>query len=73
MRERMKAREEFEDYLEAERTRVQEELLLTDTGAFAELQVLLDEMNNDLLEFDKQTKPLRDILAAIQALITPEC
>jgi hypothetical protein len=69
MRERMKAREEFEDYLEAERKRMQEELLrLTDTETFAVLQGVINDMNTDLLNFEDQMKPLTDILDAIYKL-----
>jgi hypothetical protein len=70
-REHNKAREEFEDYLEAERKRMQEELLkLTDTDTFAVLQGVINDMNTDLLDFEQQMKPLTDILDAIYTLQT---
>lgn len=69
MREHMKAREEFEDYLELERKRMQEELLrLTDTDTFAILHSVINDMNLDLLSFEDQMKPMTDMLDAIYKL-----
>lgn len=69
MREHMKARAEFEDYLELERKRMQEELLrLTDTDTFAILHSVINDMNLDLLSFEDQMKPMTDMLDAIYKL-----
>ena len=68
-RERMKSRAELEDYLEAERLRMQEELMrLTDTDAMSVMQTVLNDMNNDLITFEDQIKPLTDVLEAIYKL-----
>ncbi len=70
-REHMKQRAEMEDWLEAERARMQEELMrLTDTDTFSVLNGVLGDMNNDLLEWEEKIKPLTDILDAIYTLQT---
>ncbi len=70
-REHMKQRAEMEDWLEAERARMQEELMrLTDTDTFSVLNGVLGDMNNDLLEWEEKIKPLTDILDGIYTLQT---
>ena len=46
----------------------QEIINLTDTDAFSELKDVFDEMNQGLLDFEKQMSPLTDILDAVYRL-----
>lgn len=63
------AYEQFKAYLQHQRTEMARELIrLADTRAFAELQAVYDQMNNDLLAFEEKLKPLTEILDAISRL-----
>ena len=59
----------FKEYLQNERKRLAQEIIkLTDTGAFSELQGVIEELNGGILEFDKQMTPLTEIIDAVYKL-----
>jgi hypothetical protein len=66
---RLKEFTEFKRYLQHERKRLAQEIIkLTDTGAFSELQGVIEELNSGILEFDKRMTPLTDIIDAVYKL-----
>lgn len=67
--ERLKEFVTFKEYLQNERKRLAQEIIkLTDTGAFSELQGVMEELNSGILEFDKQMTPLTEIIDAVYKL-----
>ena len=59
----------FKEYLQNERKRLAQEIIkLTDTGAFSELQGVIEQLNSGVLEFDKRMSPLTDIIEAVYQL-----
>ncbi len=67
--ERLKEFVTFKEYLQNERKRLAQEIIkLTDTGAFSELQGVIEELNGGILEFDKQMTPLTEIIDAVYKL-----
>lgn len=59
----------FKEYLQNERKRLAQEIIkLTDTGAFSELQGVIEQLNSGVLEFDKRMTPLTDIIEAVYQL-----
>ncbi len=66
---RLKEFTEFKKYLMNERKRVAQEIIkMTDTGAFSELQGVIEELNSGLLEFDNRMTPLTEIIDAVYKL-----
>lgn len=67
--ERLKEFIEFKEYLQNQRKLLAQEIIkLTDTGAFSELQGVIEELNSGILEFDKQMTPLTEIIDAVYKL-----
>jgi hypothetical protein len=67
--ERLKEFITFKEYLQNERKRLAQEIIkLTDTGAFSELQGVIEELNSGILEFDKRMTPLTEIIDAVYKL-----
>ncbi len=59
----------FKAYLQLERKQLALEVIrLTDTGAFAELQQVLRDLNAGVIEFNDQMQPLTDIIDAVYEL-----
>ncbi len=59
----------FKEWLMEQRKDMAQEIIrLTDTDAFSELKDVFDEMNQALLDFEKQMSPLTDILDAVYRL-----
>lgn len=59
----------FKEWLMDQRKDMAQEIInLTDTDAFSELKDVFDEMNQGLLDFEKQMSPLTDILDAVYKL-----
>jgi hypothetical protein len=59
----------FKGYLQFERKQLALEVIrLTDTGAFAELQKVLQDLNAGVVEFNDQMQPLTDIIDAVYEL-----
>lgn len=70
-RERLKAFELFKEYLQSQREQMAQEIIrLTDTGTFAELKQVYDELNSSLIDFDNRMQPLTDIIDAVYTLRT---
>jgi hypothetical protein len=70
-RERIKAFELFKEYLQSQREEMAQEIIrLTDTGTFAELKSVYDDLNTSLIEFDNRMQPLTDIIDAVYTLRT---
>lgn len=70
-RARVQAYQEFEEYLQAVRSSMAEEIIkLTDTETFSELQAVYNDLNNALIEFDDRMRPLTDIVEALYTLRT---
>ena len=70
-RERIKEFELFKEYLQSQREEMAQEIIrLTDTGTFAELKSVYDELNRSLIDFDDKMKPLTDIIDAVYTLRT---
>jgi hypothetical protein len=70
-RERMKAFELFKEYLQSQREEMAQEIIrLTDTGTFAELKSVYDDLNTSLIDFDNRMQPLTDIIDAVYTLRT---
>ncbi len=70
-RERMKAFELFKEYLQSQREEMAQEIIrLTDTGTFAELKAVYDDLNTSLIDFDNRMKPLTEIIDAVYTLRT---
>jgi len=66
---RLKEFTEFKRYLQNERKRLAQEIIkLTDTGAFSELQGVIEDLNSGILEFDKRMTPLTEIIDAVYKL-----
>ncbi len=59
----------FKSYLQFERKQLAVEVIrLTDTGAFAELQQVLRDLNEGVIEFNDLMQPLADIIDAVYEL-----
>lgn len=70
-RQRVRAYQAFEEFMQAERERMAQEIIrLTDTEAFSELQSVYRDFNNALIDFDDKMRPLTEILDAIYVLRT---
>ncbi|MEE4299339.1 MAG: hypothetical protein V2J24_07855 [Pseudomonadales bacterium] len=70
-RERLVAFEGFRAWLMEQRKDLAQQIInLTDTDAFSELKGVFDDMNRGMLEFERQMKPLTDILDAVYRLRT---
>ena len=70
-RERIKAFELFKEYLQSQREEMAQEIIrLTDTGTFAELKQVYDDLNTSLIDFDNRMRPLTDIIDAVYTLRT---
>src|SRR5689334_4745031 len=70
-RERIKEFELFKEFLQSQREEMAQEIIrLTDTGTFAELKTVYDELNRSLIDFDEKMKPLTDIIDAVYTLRT---
>ena len=68
-KERLAAFELFKEWLMDQRKDMAQEIInLTDTEAFSELKDVFDQMNQGLLDFEKQMAPLTDILDAVYKL-----
>ncbi len=68
-KERLAAFELFKEWLMDQRKDMAQEIInLTDTDAFSELKDVFDQMNQGLLNFEKQMAPLTDILDAVYKL-----
>jgi hypothetical protein len=68
-KERLAAFELFKEWLMEQRKDMAQEIInLTDTDAFSELKDVFDQMNQGLLNFEKQMAPLTDILDAVYRL-----
>jgi uncharacterized protein YihD (DUF1040 family) len=68
-KERLAAFELFKEWLMDQRKDMAQEIInLTDTDAFSELKDVFDQMNQGLLDFEKQMSPLTDILDAVYRL-----
>ncbi|MDE1151194.1 MAG: hypothetical protein PW788_01555 [Micavibrio sp.] len=66
---RLKEFTEFKRYLQNERKRLAQEIIkMTDTGAFSELQGVIEDLNSGLLEFDNRMTPLTEIIDAVYKL-----
>ncbi|MEJ7746515.1 MAG: hypothetical protein WKF61_07125 [Luteimonas sp.] len=66
---RLEAFNQFKEFLQHERKRMAQEIIaLTDTGAFAELKSVYDEINQALLTFEAKITPLTDIVDAVYTL-----
>jgi len=59
----------FKEWLMDQRKDMAQEIInLTDTDAFSELKDVFDDMNQGLLDFERQMSPLTDILDAVYRL-----
>lgn len=68
-KEKLAEFELFKEWLMEQRKDMAQEIIqLTDTDAFSELKDVFDEMNQALLDFEKQMSPLTDILDAVYRL-----
>ncbi len=68
-KEKLAEFELFKEWLMEQRKDMAQEIInLTDTDAFSELKDVFDEMNQGLLDFEKQMSPLTDILDAVYRL-----
>ena len=68
-KERLAAFELFKEWLMDQRKDMAQEIInLTDTDAFSELKDVFDQMNQGLLDFERQMSPLTDILDAVYRL-----
>lgn len=69
--ERIKEFNKFKEYLQFQRQKMADEFMrLADTKSFSELQGVIREMNDAIIDFDNQMKPLMDILDAVYRLRT---
>ena len=70
-REKIKEFELFKEYLQSQREEMAQEIIrLTDTGTFAELKQVYDDLNTSLVQFDERMQPLTDIIDAVYTLRT---
>ncbi len=68
-KERLAQFELFKEWLMDQRKDMAQEIInLTDTDAFSELKDVFDQMNQGLLDFERQMAPLTDILDAVYKL-----
>ncbi len=68
-KERLSQFELFKEWLMDQRKDMAQDIInLTDTDAFSELKDVFDELNQGLLNFEKQMSPLTDILDAVYKL-----
>ena len=68
-KDRLAAFDLFKEWLMEQRKDMAQEIInLTDTDAFSELKDVFDQMNQGLLDFEKQMAPLTDILDAVYRL-----
>jgi hypothetical protein len=70
-RERIKEYAAFEEYMQSVRERMATAMIkLQDTDTFAILQTVMNNLNGQLVDFEKQMQPLTDITDAIYTLRT---
>jgi hypothetical protein len=68
-RERVKAFDVFKEYLQAEREVMATQIIkMSDTRNFATLKTTFEDINNALIDFEGDMKPLTDILDALHVL-----
>lgn len=68
-KQRLAEFETLKEWLMEQRKDMAQEIInLTDTDAFSELKDVFDEMNQGLIDFEDQMKPLTDILDAVYRL-----
>jgi hypothetical protein len=68
-RERVKAFDLFKEYLQAEREVMATQIIkMSDTRNFATLKTVFEDINNALIEFEGDMKPLTDIIDALHQL-----
>ncbi len=69
--ERVAAFVEFKEYLQFKRQEMAKAFMkLASTSDFAELQAIQDQMNSDILDFEKKMEPLTSMLEALYSLRT---
>lgn len=72
-RARIKEYAEFKEYLQLVREKMATEIIrLQDTETFSVLQNVMNNLNGQLIDFEKQMKPLTDITDAIYKLRTED-
>lgn len=63
------ALEEFKSYLQEERQRVAQQIIqMTDTKNFSNLQSTLNDINNDMLDFEEAINPFMNIISSISKI-----
>lgn len=68
-REKLEALNVFKEYMQAQRIALNERnMALSETGAFADMQAVLKDMNNGLIDFEETMRPLTEILDAVYEL-----
>lgn len=68
-RERVKAFDLFKEYLQAEREAMATQIIkMSDTENFATLKTVFEDINNALIDFENDMKPLTDIIDALHVL-----
>lgn len=68
-RERVKAFDLFKEYLQSEREAMATQIIkMSDTKNFATLKTTFEEINNALIDFEGDMKPLTDIIDALHIL-----
>jgi hypothetical protein len=68
-RERVKAFDLFKEYLQSEREVMATQIIkMSDTKNFATLKTVFEDINNSLIQFENDMKPLTDIIDALHEL-----
>lgn len=68
-RERVKAFDLFKEYLQSEREAMATQIIkMSDTENFATLKTVFEDINNALIDFENDMKPLTDIIDALHIL-----
>jgi hypothetical protein len=68
-RERVKAFDLFKEYLQSEREIMATQIIkMSDTKNFATLKTVFEDINNSLIQFENDMKPLTDIIDALHEL-----
>lgn len=68
-RERVKAFDLFKEYLQSEREAMATQIIkMSDTKNFATLKQVFEDINNALIDFENDMKPLTDIIDALHQL-----
>lgn len=68
-REKVKAFDLFKEYLQSEREAMATQIIkMSDTKNFATLKTTFEDINNALIQFENDMKPLTDILDALHSL-----